>query len=359
MDKPNERKTITIKINGKQSSFVEEDKEKIEKQKAALDQQKSAPIHPTDQEAAAAKEQSDESDGFDWVLPKSTTSPVIEESKKTPGDNKKKVVNLTPKRPSFTVKKFSMKKLNLSTFLSIFFAVLLGTFFGLMLLKIVPEENVVDHDLPVVKNEAQNPPVDEKKSDSGTVTGTRKEISAAVVQEGIYSTKESASGIKEELNNKGIPAEIFSSDGQFALFVGVSDQVEKAKSIGNGLKSGGIDTYSKQWSVAEKNVAGLQDEEKKLLEASPQIYQSLIAAASSVNGTNKVSQDLMDNANKQIASLSEMDKEKYNNKTIIELHSHLEGAAVQLKEYNQKPQTSSFNKVQQHLLSFLANYQSL
>ena len=45
--------------------------------------------------------------------------------------------------------------MNLSTFLAIFFAVLLGTFFGLMLLKIVPAEKVIENEQPVINQEVQ------------------------------------------------------------------------------------------------------------------------------------------------------------------------------------------------------------
>ncbi len=358
MDKPKERKTITIKINGKENPFDEKSKEKIKGQQNNSNQEKAPTPHPMDQEAAAAKEQSDDRDSFEWVLPKSTDPPALDEIKKTSDSTKKKVVNLTPKTTGFTIKKFPNKKLNLSTFFSIFFAVLLGTFLGLMLLKIVPEEKVVDPDVPAVNQEVPNPPVEEKKTNSGGLSGTRQPISAAVVQEGIYSTKESATQIKEELN-KGIPAEIFTSDGQFALIVGISNTVEEAKSIGNELKSSGIDTYSKQWSIDEKNLANLHDEEKKLVEISPQVFQSFLTSVSSVNGTNKIPQDLMDSVTKQSASLGEIDKGKLQNQQIVGLHAQLEKVAAQLKDYQKNPQSSTLTKAQQHLLTFLANYQSL
>ncbi|WP_338470401.1 hypothetical protein R4Z10_16585 [Niallia sp. XMNu-256] len=362
MDKPKEPKTITIKINGKENSFVEKDKDLLEKQKIDSKQQKttpSKPINPTNSETAAAKEQTDESDSFEWVLPKTTTTPIKEDIKTTPDSTKKKKIpNLTTNHP-FKVKKLPFKKINLSTFFSIFFAVLLGTFFGLMLLKIVPAEKVVEDDLPVVNEGMEAPPTDEKSTSNGTLTAARPAIAAAVVQEGIYSTQESAAQIKKGLNDKGIPAEVFTSDGQFALFVGVSNQVEGAKSIGTELKASGVDTYAKQWSVGEKNLSNLHDEEKKLLEASPQIFQSILASVASTNGTDKVPQGLMDEVNQQHASLKKISKEKLQNKNIIQLHSQLEAAVAQLKIYDQKPQTSTLNTVQQHLLTFLANYQSL
>ncbi len=302
MDKPKESKTITIKINGKESPFIEKNKDLIEKEKIAPQQQKTISINPINEEAAAAKEQSDE-DSFEWILPKTTNTPIIEDIKSTPDSTKKKklIPNLTANNP-FKVKKLPLKKLSLSTFFSVFFAVLLGTFFGLMLLKIVPAEKVVENDQPVVNQGVETPSTGEKSTNYGTLTATRQSLTAAVVQEGIYSTKESAAQIKQKLNDKGTPAEVFTSDGQFALFVGVSNQVEEAKSIGNGLKASGVDTYSKQWIVGEKNLSNLHDEEKKLLEISPQIFQSIVTSVSSTNGTNKIPQELMEKVNQQKAN---------------------------------------------------------
>ncbi|WP_428909274.1 hypothetical protein [Niallia sp. Krafla_26] len=359
MDKPNERKTITIKINGKESPFIDKTKKENEEiQKVEANEKQSTSTEPVQQETAAAVDQNDENDSFEWILPKNTTPPVIEEIKPQSTSSKKKK-NLPTKKSSFKTMKLPFKKINLSMFFSIFFAVLLGTFFGLMLLKIVPAEKVVDQDQPVVNNEVEAPPAGENQGGSGTLTATKQTISAAVVQEGIYSTKESAGQIKKDLNNKGIPAEVFASDQQFALYVGLSGTVEDAKLIGSKLGSSGVDTYSKQWSISEKQISKLLEEEVKTLELTPQLYQSLMTSISSVNGTNKIPQDVMDNVNKQAANLAKIDKEKLQNQHMIGIYSQLEAASAQLKVYDQNPKSSTLNMVQQHLLTFLAHYQSL
>ena len=194
---------------------------------------------------------------------------------------------------------------------------------------------------------------------SGTLEGKRQALSLAIVQEGIYSSKEGAESIKKDLNDKGIPAEVFAANGQFAIFVGVSTSVEEAKLIGNTLKSSGIDTYSKQWSIEEKNLSKINEEEKKVLEMSPTVYESFNKSISSVNGNNPISPELMEDVTKQATSINAIDKEKLQNQSIIAIHSQLEATASQLKEYNNQPQNNTLNSIQQHLLSFLAHYQSL
>lgn len=360
MDKPKEGKTITIKINGKESPFLEKTtKEKVEK-KVESKEKKSLSTNPIGLEAAAAKEHLDESDNFEWILPNPANTSVEEcNTDSDPNKMAKKAKTFKSIGSGMKINKHSLKKMNLSMFFAVFFAVLLGTFFGLMLLKIVPAEKVVENEQPVINPEEQNQPANENNQSGETLSATRPSISTVVIQEGIYSTKEAANKIKDEMNDKEIPAEVFATDQQFALFVGISNNVEDAKLVGNRLKSDGVNTYSKQWTIEEKSITNLSAEEKKLLELSPQIFQSFIAGVSSADGTNKVPQDLMENVNKQQAGLDQIKKDKLQNKNMIQLYSQLEAAAAQLKVYDQKPKSSTLNMVQQHLLTFLANYQSL
>ena len=365
MDKPKNENTITIKINGKESPVHEDNKKDIiDQQKYETNEQTATSANPHELETAAAQEKNDDSDNFDWILPNTTPTQIIEEFQQVPDPIKKKkkvkdITDITTLGTGFKLNKQTFRKMNLSTFLAIFFAVLLGTFFGLMLLKIVPAEKVIENEQPVINQEVQKQSEKETSQGSGTLEGKREALSFAVVQEGIYTSKEGAENIKKNLNDQGIPAEVFAANGQFAIFVGVSSNVEEAKVIGNTLKSSGIDTYAKQWSIEEKNLSKLNEEEKKVLEMSSKVYASFNESISSVNGSNPISPKLMEDVTKHTSSLTTIDKGKLQNQSIIGIHSQLEAASSQLKEYNNKPQSSTLNKVQQHLLSFLTNYQSL
>ena len=365
MDKPKNENTITIKINGVESPVHEDNKkDMVDQQSDDTNEQTVTTANPHELEAAAAQEKNDDSDNFDWVLPNTTPTQIIEEYQQVPDPIKKKkkvkeITKFMTLGTGFKLNKQSFRKMNLSTFLAIFFAVLLGTIFGLMLLKIVPAEKVVENEQPAINQEVQKQSEQETSQGSGTLEGKRQALSLAVIQEGIYSSKEGAENIKKNLNDQGIPAEVFAANGQFAIFVGVSNHVEEAKVIGNTLKSSGIDTYAKQWSIEEKNLSKLNEEEKKVLEMSSKVYASFNESISSVNGSNPISPKLMEDVIKHASDLTEIDKGKLQNQSIIGIHSQLEAASSQLKEYNNKPQSSTQNMVQQHLLSFLTNYQSL
>ncbi len=46
------------------------------------------------------------------------------------------------------------------------------------------------------------------------------------------------------------------------------------------LKQVDMDTFTKDFIIEEKKVSNLQEEEKKLLELSPQLYQTLVTSLS-------------------------------------------------------------------------------
>src|SRR3954465_9419901 len=136
MDKPEKGNTITIKINGKESSFKAKEKEHPINEK----QQEPSISDQVEKEAAAAKESTEEDEQFDWVLPTAGDLPEVEEDKSVLPEKKK-----GPKRKMEACfgrgvkrKKLSTKDINLSMVLAVFFAVVLGAFFGLLLLKVVP-----------------------------------------------------------------------------------------------------------------------------------------------------------------------------------------------------------------------------
>ena len=157
MDKPKNENTITIKING-----VHEDNKKdiIDQQKDETNEQTVISANHHELEAAAAQEKNDDNDNFDWILPNTTPTQIIEDYQQVPDPVKKKkkvkdIAKIMTIGTGFKLNKQSFRKMNLSTFLAIFFAVLLGTFFGLMLLKIVPAEKVIENEQPVINEEVQ------------------------------------------------------------------------------------------------------------------------------------------------------------------------------------------------------------
>src|SRR3954471_19362003 len=90
MDKPKNGKTITIKINGKESPF-KENKQKNPINKKTKESEKQQQSHLPQQvklEAAAAKEPIEDDEQFDWILP--TAGNIPEEEVQTLPPEKKK-----------------------------------------------------------------------------------------------------------------------------------------------------------------------------------------------------------------------------------------------------------------------------
>lgn len=366
MDKPKNGKTITIKINGKESPFKENEQDNPinKKSKESEKQQQSHFPQQVKLESAATKEPIEDDEQFDWILPTAGNIPE-EEVQMIPPEKKKNDQSKMSayKGKGINIKSFSTKGINVSMVLAVFCAVVLGTFFGLLLLKVVPSEKVVGEDPPPVVETEQPGQTNEQPSDkpvavSGSVELTLPPLATAVVQEGVYSSQSGAEDIQATIKDK-VPSAILSLNGQFAIFVSVADTVEDAKTMGKGLNESGISTFSKAFTIEEKTVKNLQEEEKELLELSPLLYETLVANVTSASISNSIPASLLKDFEKQTSSLAGIDKSKLQNKEIIRIHSQLEAATVQLKIYEKNPEASTLNKIQQHLLSFLAYYQSL
>ena len=260
MDKPKNGKTITIKINGKESPF-KENKQANPINKKTKESEKQQQSHLPQQvklEAAAAKEPIEDEEQFDWVLPTAGNIPEEEVQMIPPEKKKNDQSKLSAyKGKGIKIKSFSTKSINVSMVLAVFFAVVLGTFFGLLLLKVVPSEKVVGEEPPPVVEKEQPGQTNEQPSDkpvavSGSVELTLPPLATAVVQEGVYSSQSGAEDIQATLKDH-VPSAILSLNGQFAIFVSVADRVEDAKTMGTRLNESGISTFSKEFIDRRKN----------------------------------------------------------------------------------------------------------
>jgi len=368
MDKQKNGNTITIKINGKHGTVTENKLEKPpikqKKEKERVEQQLEYP-EPIEQESAAAKEE--EGDTFDWILPSGNTLPKNEESKIIHLKDKKKekltkpftaLLDKTnkPKKEQSKIK--GIKTINMTMLFSIIFAVILGTFFGIILLKLVPTDQVVGgEEKPAVVKEQEQ--AAEQPNQNANVEVTLKPLQMVVVQEGVYSSQGAAETIVASLKEKGTPSEIIPIDGKFAIFVSVAETVADAKSLGQQIEGNGIKTFSKEFTIDEKKISLQHEEEKKLLEMSPQLFKTLTASAATAGISNSIPQAAMENISKESVILSEIDKDKLQNKAVIDIYSQLETAVSQIKHYEKNPEAGTLNKIQQSLLSFMAAYASL
>lgn len=356
MDKPNNGKTITIKINGKDRPFQEKSEGKPEEawKPPGLERKKKheeTEFFASIQTAAAKEAEAD--DSFDWILPEETEETEIKEFKvatppKTPAQ---KGLNLLTKK----FKKKNQQGFLTSIFLAVFFAVLLGTSFGFTMLKLVFTDQSADTAQPAVTGT----PAPSEQPAAGSETVALEPLATFVVQGGVYRSQEAAKQIQEANTQKGANSQLIEMDGQTFLYLGVADSIENAKEIGAELKSKGIDVFPKEITFEGKSLEGLNPEEKKLLEMVPSIYQAFSAGAASASVEDTIPAEILEDIEKQSRNLSELNSEQVKNEALSAVKKELENASKQMASFQQSGDPAAAGKFQQHLLAFLAAYQSL
>ncbi|WHZ01898.1 hypothetical protein QNH48_23400 [Neobacillus sp. YX16] len=358
MDKPNRGNTIKIKLNGETQAFSDEPIKK--EQESSKDSFTKVITMDEDSdgqdgflETAAAKESIDES--FDWIIPESSDNDIKEY---------KVVSSLNPKKGgkkkpvSFST--FSPKR-NGGVFKSILvtavFAILIGTSFGVLMLKLVISENS--------KPAVTEPAVEEKGPDKGSEATGGKSSSivigaqtAFIVQGGAFSSKDAASGAANEAKDKGAPAQTLTMNDKEFMFLGVADSIETAKQMESHYEANGFDdVLSKQIPIAEKTVSDINEGEKGFLEAVPAIYQQL----SKVTSNAIVSGSISSEGSKEVTSLGDQLSQSADlkNEKVKNLNTELSSALDKVEAFQEKKNKDSLIEAQQHLLNFLSIYYSL
>jgi stage II sporulation protein B len=354
VDKPKNGNTIKIKLNGEQQSFKEEpvkkqtDKEaepfstviKIDSEYLEQDSFK---------ETAAAQESVDES--FDWIIPESSENDIVE-YKIASSQKSKKAGKKAVSFSTFSKKRNGGALKNI--LITAVFAILIGTSFGVLMLKLF----ITDTSKPAIvqpvggetgKNNG------EEKTPAATASAVLPAQTIFVVQGGMFSSKESAASEANEIKSKGAAANSLGIDGKEFLFLGVADSVETAKQLGTFYKdnNGVADFFAKPIAVPEKTVADINETEKAFLESSAAVYQQLSKISSSGIVTKTASDD--------ITTLSEQLKngDKLSNEKIKSLHSDLTSAVEKVKAFQTSKDAKSLIEAQQHLLNFISAYYAL
>jgi stage II sporulation protein B len=358
VDKPNRGNTIKIKLNGETQTFSDEPiKKEQESSNDSFTKVISINEDSSEQdgflETAAAKESIDES--FDWIIPESSDNDIKEykvvSSQKPKIGGKKKPVSIST---------FSTKR-NGGVFKSILvtavFAILIGTSFGVLMLKLV----ISDNSKPVVTE----PAVEEKGSDKGSEATGGKSSSivigaqtAFIVQGGAFSSKDAASGAANEAKDKGAPAQTLTMNEREFMFLGVADSIETAKQMESHYEANGFDdVLPKQIPIAEKTVSDINESEKSFLEAAPAIFQQL----SKVTSNAIVSGSISSQASKEVTSLGDQLKQSADlkNEKVKNLNAELSSALEKVEAFQEKKNEDSLIEAQQHLLNFLSVYYSL
>lgn len=352
LDKPGDFKTITIKINGKESPIQEEHKQSPKKEENDIPVLEKSPLHAvekvTEQETAAAQEAQEE-DEFEWILPEIEDDDELKEytimtqSKAKKGKGYKGSPLKGPRK----------KGVLPSIILTIFLAVLLGGSLGILMLKMVISDSANEPSTGPVTEEKPN----EEQSQTGQASIELPSITAFVIQGGAFSTPENAEVEEQIMAAKGVPTKVIEIDNQAYIYVGLADNLENAKSLETQVESKGIDPFVKEVAFGGATLAGLQESEKNILELAPPLYQLLTEIITTASLSNSISSDRLDSLNGQLEKWNGLKADE--NEQVKQIKAELDGASENIKSYGEKNDASLLINAQQHLLNFLGVYNQL
>lgn len=358
MDKQSQRKTISIKINGKDRPF-QDNSDKSQTSKGNINELKingekkkvnNIRVADTDKEVAASQEVS-EDESFDWILPDQDEVESGSEKVKHVPNQKKNAYNNVFKASKIRPQKGMIT----SIFFTVFFAILLGTSIGVIMLKmVITDETEVNNQTTV-----STPVAKETTIQSGKSTVKLPDLSTFIIQNGIFSTEEAAKKAQKEITEKGATSKILELNGQMVIYAGVANSLNDAKELSAELKEKKIEVYAKEITFEGKTVEEVLTEEKDLLEQSSSIYQLLVKAVSSFQKDSQLSQELSSNLNKQEKYLSSIDNSKLQNENIKQVKTTLSKAILSVKTLENENSNKDMQTLQLNLLSYLEAIQSL
>lgn len=327
MDNLNNPKKITIKINGQVKTF------------------KDGTLVESKPEAAAAAEPEE---SFNWILPEED-----EVSERNVPETKKPKTGLFSFGNGWITPNKKKPIVFLQTYLiPIICAVIIGTSLGFIVLKTIAGTTTSGTQPYEGENVTTEKPVEtadtgKEKKAAAAVT----EIKTYLVQGGIFTTKEAAAEIQQQVAEKNVPAEIFKQEDQFVLYLGASSTLEETKKLAVFLKTYGVDVFWKEVTIK----SGAKAKEQKILADMVPVYQQLTKGSSAqlLGSDSKLNQEKID---KQLAALK-TEVKKASSASLSDAYNQLTAAAELHRQYQSSQEKTQLLQTQDKLLLFLQNYQ--
>ncbi|HYK74640.1 MAG TPA: SPOR domain-containing protein [Pseudoneobacillus sp.] len=346
MDKQNSNRTITIKINGNERQILDFPiKENIQNDRVITETVESVEADTLSE--VAAGEAVEES--FDWILPESSEDEIEEYiiAKQPKGKQKSSLPTL----------KKQLKKQNIgpvkSIFTSVILAIIIGTSFGFLVLKLVISDAKVEEPVTTITEETTT-----EKNDPVVTTQLLQlqPIDTFIIQGGVFSSVDSAKIEEQKLKQKGVPTQIIEDNGKAILVLGVADSIENAKAIASNLKASGIEVFAKPYTLPGKELQELTQVEATLLKDASTIYQQLSMLIAGGMVTSAIDENTLAQQKRFLASI---DKQEIKSAKIEQLRVDLIGVVTKLEEFKQQQKDPLINDAQQHLLAFIGVYFTL
>jgi stage II sporulation protein B len=331
MDKHHHR--LSIKINGKERVFKEEEKEEAKKSVKS-------------NEVAAAKEKEEE---FEWVLPEenneTSTKIVPIEDLRKPSKNKS-----TVKSTSIHKKHFPLKKL----FLTILLAVIVGTGFGVVLLQLITDPTPASEEDPssMLGEDPVSIPYKQDTTNKQAVGQEKLSIPSLTVlllQGGTFKSEENRKAYATSIRTSGFVSAIFDE----SVIIGVATDEETAKAIGDLYEKSGLPFHVKQVTIEGKTFSNKGDIDSKYIEQTHALFHQLVALSSQTLSGETVRDNDWEEAKNLYNKVRAQDVK---NETYEKLVDRLKDSYSALQLYQDHQDEKSIWKSQQALLDAFVFY---
>lgn len=152
--------------------------------------------------------------------------------------------------------KFERRKIILSILLSLLLGTIIGFIFLSMFTNIGGDQ---PKPLPPVVTEKDSPKEDNHHEDVKL-----KQLSAYVLQAGLFSDERNAKKAQKVLEKENLPSILWFKDSQYYIFLGVTSTKEDGDTLKEDLIPETIEVYVKEWSVPSKTINASSEDAKFL-----------------------------------------------------------------------------------------------
>lgn len=338
-EKSSRNPAIKITLNGKERPFTEE---------TVIRDWKTA----SEQASATVSEDQTEDEDFEWILPNEEHKEVPEfklihtelpSKNRTPGNWKRKL-------------KPSMLHPNMKGFIISFcLAIIVGLGMGTFILKISKAEHSAS--VTGIENTPSSQPDTQEESKLKAEYALKLPAwQISVIQGGVFSTQENADTKAKQLENEGQATIVIPLDNRYHLFLGISGQVQTAKTWEEHLKEQGVndgEILAKELNIAEKEIIFSSEEEGNQFSKVLNTFSLIAEEMANIQVSGKVNENVI----KDTLALLEKEADKaYSNPEANDLRSKLILATNSLIQYNNSAKKEDLLKAQQALLDYIKIY---
>ncbi|WP_270583095.1 SPOR domain-containing protein [Bacillus smithii] len=295
--------------------------------------------------AAIEKNSGEENESFAWVLPEEEVQKMGEDQV----FHKIEYVS-TSKGKKKSGKRSVGGKQAASLALSIVSAMIVGIMLGFVIVKVVTNAD------------AGTPVKQVRSSQQGTVTAKSNkeetlvlpELSASIVQGGIFSKEEAAQEVLKKVKDKGVPAETFMQDGQYVLLLGTAGSIEDAKKLGSLWKEKKVDVYAKTFTIPERKIQAAKSD-TGLVEQYVSLFQLLSAESANIvlnKGADLANRDIIQ------SDLQKVEKQTPKTTALKTMQKSLLEAGKDITHLSKQADRQKGIDAQEQLLKFIGAYSS-